>query len=295
MITVDTDLVYSTKHYELNIKRKNLNAYSSIDEYSDEYALEQASGVSSDDIDLNEVIKALNLQDPKNRFAILSMLNHSDLVRLLYLLGKDKLLLGLKFFTKKKLLKFIYNLPKEQMLKILFQIFNKDYLVGYMPVKELMRFLTSKKIQFNDIIKVFQGLPTHILAQIYEGATGTPAGNKSQAELISEMRRIPQEKLVDGIQSLPYKEMLDFVRKLVKQDNNLFKEFSKEMLFKPLMSCPKSTLIEGMSALDPDTIISLLGTLPDNLLAQVVTLIDSNKLASVLENEYSGLLAKLAA
>jgi len=49
----------------------------------------------------NEVIQALKLYVPENRFTILKEFTHEELVNLLFLLKKNKLILGLKFSTRK--------------------------------------------------------------------------------------------------------------------------------------------------------------------------------------------------
>ena len=174
MITIDTELIYKSQYYGLNTKRTNPNAYKSIDSYPEERALEGASGnqnLKSGDIDSDEIIKALKLHLPQNRLAILKMLNHSELVDLLYLLEKGGLALGLKFFTKEKLLNNIYDLPKQEILKILFKVYSKDDFLQMMPTKALMAFLGSSKIQHRELLKAMEGMPKHLLAQILESVT----------------------------------------------------------------------------------------------------------------------------
>ena len=296
MITLDTDLIYFAQQYMLNTKRTNTKAYGNIDKFSEAHAAQTtptSDKPNYNDLDYNEIIKALKLNLPFNRFMILKLMKHADLVDLLGLLDKDKLLIGLKFFDKKKLLKFINNLDKEQLLKILLQVYSKDELLSLFPMKELMKFFDSSKIKRNDLVKVMQTLPPNILAQIIESATGTPAGNKSQKELIETLNSLNKESLIEGMKFLPQKEMIGIVGKLVKQDNELLKEFSKEALFDPIVKMQKGSIIEGMGALDPDILIKLLDQLPNEMLAQVDTLLDPDKLSGELLEKHKDLLASL--
>ncbi|HBH17801.1 MAG TPA: hypothetical protein DDX14_02430, partial [Cyanobacteria bacterium UBA9579] len=157
MITIDTSLIYNTKYYELNTKRTNTNAYESIDAYTEAHAAKgtpESQLVKNKDLDQDTIIKALQLHLPNNRLSILKLLNHSELVSLLWMLEKGKLALGLKFFTKSKLLQYVYDLPKEQLLKVLFRAYSKDEVLSFMPMKALTGFLNSTKINHSDLMKL---------------------------------------------------------------------------------------------------------------------------------------------
>ncbi|OGI18103.1 MAG: hypothetical protein A2287_10185 [Candidatus Melainabacteria bacterium RIFOXYA12_FULL_32_12] len=294
MITLDTSLIFNTMYYELNTKRTNTNAYESIDSYTEAHAAKGTPEfVKNKDLDQDTIIKALKLHLPRNRLSILNLLNHSELVQLLYLLDKGKMVLGLKFFTKPKLLQYIYDLPKEEILKILFQVYSKDELLSFMPMKALMGFLGSTKIQHGDLMKVIKSMPKHLLAQILESITGKPVENMTIDEMIKKLGKCKQEALVEGLRSLPYKELLQVVSKLTEMNNDLFLEFSKNSLIDPISRLGKSSIVESMQVLNPELIVKLLDELPNNLLAVINTMIDQDKLTEVLQKYHSDLLASL--
>lgn len=297
MITLDADLICFAQQYMLNTKRTNTKKYKSIDRFAESHAAQKSPTSNKPDIndlDFNEIIKILKLNLPFNRFMILKLMKHADLVDLLGLLDKDKLVIGLKFFDKKKLLEFINHLDKDELLKILMKVMSKDELIALFPMQELMKFLDSSKIKSTDLVQAMQNLPPNMLAQIIESATGIPAGNKSQKELIQALNSLKKEDLLEGMKFLPPKEMLGIVSKLAKQDNELFKEFSQNALFESTAKMQKGSIIEGMGALDPDVLIKLLGQLPDELLAQVMTLLDPDKLSGELMSKHKDLLASVA-
>lgn len=298
MVAIDAILSVERGIYVLNTKRKNTNAYESIDQYSRTYAensTPETENIDCSGLDSSEIIESLKLYDPESRLAILNMFRSGDLVNLLFLLNKQDLLMGLKFFTKDKLLKFAYNLPKETLLNVLNQIFSKDEILDYLPIKDLMHFLDTAKIPMDEMIKVFQTLPTHILAQIAEAATGVSQGNKSNKELLEELSKINQGFLMEGTQSLKYKEMLSIIKNLTTQNANHMQEFHQAALLTPLEKCDKTTIIESMGVLDPESLIKYLKQLPDNLIAQVITLLPPEQFAEILISKYPDILKTIFA
>jgi|GEM_PF-1643276 len=318
MIALDgIDSYYVNRYYYSLIKANNSNAYSSIDKYSEQAAggipasqntqgtesssqtqnTQQADSSSQIDNvpkDYSTLIELLKLHVPQNKLAILLKLPHSELLQFLYMLDKNDLLNGLKFFTKDKLLQFVYNLPKEQLLKMLFSMYtSKDQILELMPIKELNRFLSSKKIEKSNLIKIFQSLSPTELAQIMEAATGVPQGNKSQAQLIEGLKGLQTYQILDGIKGLDYKKMRNLVSEMLKQDDSLYMEFSQTELFARTENFTKPSLIEGMGNLDNDQIIKYLDKLPDNLLSVVATQIDTDTFAQILINNYQNLLSSM--
>ena len=319
MITLDTNLtLYPGLYYYLPmIKSKNSKAYSAIDQYSDDQAAKgtrigqhgqiiqaaqdtqnanAANKVNNVPTDTASLIEMMKLELPANKAAILKLIPHSELLQFLFLIDKDQLLSGLKLFTKEKLLQFIGNLPKEQLLKMLSKMYiSNDKILENFSIKELNHFLSSKKIDKSNMIKIFQSLSTTELAQIAEAATGVSQGNKTQAQLFKVIGELSATQITDGIKGLEYKKMRGIVSEMLKQDSSLYTEFTQESLFKQTAEFGKTSLIEGMGVLDTDQLIKYLGKLPDNFLALVVTQIDTETLAQILISDYQNLLSQIAA
>jgi len=286
-VTLDVELQSLLKNYQLGNSLAVQNNDNNVQE-------NPVAGVDSDDLDYSKIIESLELHKTKNRFAVLSQLDQDDVIKMLYLLDKENLVLGLKFFTKEKLMSFVLNLPKSELLQIIFTIFSKEDLLAMMPEKELNRLLSSDKLDKNEVYKLLQSMPTQMLAQIYEAATGVQIGNVSNDELMSKIGGLKQAQLVEGLVSLSYSQKLDFVTNMAKSDERLFAELSPGSLMKAVERSTKGEMIEGMANLDPEKIINMLTNLPESVLTQVATLIDPNKLAYVLENYYTDILAAMA-
>jgi Mg/Co/Ni transporter MgtE len=286
MITIDTDLVYSTKYYALNTRRKNVKAYESVDSYPEDYASKttvdtdnnvNSQEINTGDIDLDALLKELKLYLPANRFSLLLQMKHEDLYNLLYLLDNEKLAMGLKFFKKEKIMDYMMSLPKDDILKVIFELFSREELLKTIPIKDLKNFFNSSIIQPDEIINVLGELPQNVLAQLYEATTGEAAGKMEPEQFMEKFKQMDPKHIMEGFKTLPYKEMLNVVDKFTENNPKLLKLFSAQTLCRPLEQSAKSRIIEGMKVLDPALLIKLVGQLPDKLLANINTMVDPEK------------------
>ena len=210
-ISIETNAIYRVNNpYSIQLKRKNLNAYKSIDEVTDIEAAKNTNPLDKlqgTNVNYTEIIKSLQLEMPVNRLKVLKQLNHNELFPLLFMMDKEKLLIGLRFFDKEKLLRMLFQLPKEQIYKMLMQMFSPDELLSYFPIKALTKFLHSNKIDQGMLLKLIKNLPRQVLMKILESIEGKPLGNKSQDELMVMLKNTKSTYLLEGIKSLPYKEL----------------------------------------------------------------------------------------
>ncbi|OGI02835.1 MAG: hypothetical protein A2104_01540 [Candidatus Melainabacteria bacterium GWF2_32_7] len=307
MITLDTNLtLYPGLYYYLPmVKNQNSKAYSAIDQYADTKAAkgtpetqntQQTNKTNNVPTDYSSLIEMLKLELPANRLEILKLIPHSELLQFLYLLNKDQLVNGLKLFTKERLLQFVSNLSKEQLLKMLTKMYiSTDQILEHFSIKEINHFLSSKKIEKSNMLKIFQSLSKVELAQIAEAATGIAQGNKTEVQLLKVIGDLNATQITDGIKGLEYKKMSGIVSEMLKQDAALYNEFTQESLFKQTKNFAKTSLVEGMGTIDSDQLIKFLDKLPNSFLALVATQIDTDLLAQILVNDYQNLLSQIAA
>lgn len=293
-----------SKYYELNTSRVNQSAYASIDNVTGTTGanVQGTDNVSGNQpmridpslaLDMKEVYNAI--ANPDARVKLLMLLNKPDLMNLLFLLDKDKLILGLNFFSAAKLLQMITSLPKELLVQVLLMYMDQDTLVKLLPQKELLRILNSGKINESMLVKSIKDLPTHILIQMLESIFGESMGGLNHMQVVQKLNMLKKRQLLEGILTLPRGNLQRIVLGFTKQDASLFCEASRGALTQPMSRFSKSMLVNSFSVLDTSDIVKILGHLPKELLAQVACMIDPGQLAQVLCNEFPQLLASLAA
>ena len=107
MIRLEIDLSYLAKHFEIGTQRLNQYGAKSIDEIMETEAAQgnpKAEKFENNVVNNpQELVKLFKLADPKNRYAILSQMNSSDLEYIAQFLEPEDLQMGLMFFTKTKI------------------------------------------------------------------------------------------------------------------------------------------------------------------------------------------------
>lgn len=296
-----------TKYYELNTVRINQKAYASIDEVTEKnVSAPSNTGVSAPSnngvsnpmyidpslaLDISVVYNAI--VNPDNRLGLLMLMSKPDIMNLLFLLSKDKLILGLNFFSLPKLLELILRLPKELLIQALLMHMDQRTLLSLMPQRELLRILNSGKIKEDMIIKSISNLPTHILVQMLESILGQSIGQVKHADVMDMMQHLKKRQLLEGLLTLPSGSLLQIVLGFTLKDPSLLTEMSKGAISQPFTRFSKSMLVQSFAVMDNSDIIKLLGGLPKELLAQVACMIDPSDLAQVLTNNFPGLLAQM--
>lgn len=303
MITIDSDLDYLKRVYQINVQRVNNQNYESVDELTQANAASAsgvatagATGQASQINNSDELLKVLSLDDPKNRFAIIENFSHKDMKEALALLDKEQLVLGLNFFTKEKLLMLISEMPQESITKILMKSFSTEQILKFMPEKMINNFLQSDSIDKKQLLAALKEMNPEILQSIYEGSTGNSAQNMTKNELLNSFSGMKQERITEGLMSLPLKQKKAFSAVLINNNEKLLQEFpaTEDGLLKPLIVSGKAEITESMSALEPKELINTLDELPDELLAMVVTQIDPEVFADLLIKEFPEIISQIA-
>ena len=216
MITLDIDLSYLTKNFEIGTQRLNQYGSKSIDEIMEAEAAqgntkaaEYQQEVTNDP---KELIKLFKLSNARNRYAILSQMNSSDLEYLINFLDPSDLQMGLMFFTKEKILNLIYDLPKNKICSIVFQAFSIEQFLKIIPEKELNKFFDSDKLDKNKILDFVETLPPEKLNKMVEKYMFQEEGklqennNWSQEHVVKWLDQLQPEKFKKALQCFEREE-----------------------------------------------------------------------------------------
>lgn len=309
-LSIDTNLLCSM----FNVSAKKLATEyvgMSIEEIMKvEAASGNADAAKFDASILNDPVKLIELfelKDPGNKFSILSNMNQNDLDELLPLLQQSDLITGLNYFTKDKLLNMSGDLPKDQLVKMTFEMFSPEQIMQLMPENQLNKALTSTDMDPAFEKKYLTMLKPEIMAQMLEAATGQPAqgsqdvgldgkANLDGAALLSQLQSLPDDKFQEAMINIPPQNKRDFMLKMSKENPKIFEMFDSDAYVKIIGSKKeKQDIIKSTKALDPAQLVKMVGQLPKDLTASVLTQIDTSKFADVLQSKFKEILKQISA
>lgn len=299
MITLNTDLSYLAKLFNISSSRLSSYGDKSIDEIMEAEAAQgnTAAANFSQEIlsDPVALVKLFQLSDPSNKYAILSNLSEKDLKELIPLLEPQDMVLGLNYFTKDKLLKLYHDLPKNQLVKIVFQMFPPEQVMQLMPDHELNKFLQSQELDKDLVLKNLKSLPPEMLVQMIEAATGKAATSNNQHDLINEIATLSPDKYKEALINIPPQKKRQIILQMTKEKPKLFELFSADAYINMISQKEKPDLVKSAKAIDPEQLIKMMGQLPQDLLSIVMTQIDPQKFADVLVSKFRDVLTQLVA
>lgn len=313
-ITIDTNIYLLCSLFNIN-SRKLSTEYAGMTIEEIMKAEAEKGNVAASKFDqtiLNDPIKLIELMqlnDPGNKFAILSNINEDDLEDLLPLLNQKDLITGLNFFTKDKLLKLMEELPKEQLVNYTFAMFSPEQLMQLMPEDEIDKVLASSDMkEYKGLeLKYLQTMNPEILAQMIEAATGEQAMGVGEVgldgkptfdkeALMAQISSLPDDKYQDALLSMPKASKQIFMLKMGKENPKIFQLFEASA-FTGIIGNKKEKqeMIEAANVIEPEQLIKMMKELPKDLTAIVLTQIDTKKFAEVLLSKFKNILSEIVA
>jgi len=254
-----------------------------------------------------KLIELFQLNSPGNKYAILSNMNEKDLEDLLPLLSVVDLAMGLNFFTKDKLLKLMEEMPKEQLLKFTFAMFTPAQIMQLMPEAQLNKLLQSPEMDKDMELKYLKTIQPQVLAQMIESVTGQPvAGSQERGldgqvslnaqALLTQLQQLPDDKFQEAMINMPAFSKRAFIFKMTEQNPKLFQLFDSDA-YTGIIAAKKDKpdLIKAATVLDPEQLVKMVQKLPQDLMATVLTQIDTNKFANILLKEFKDIIGQIVA
>jgi hypothetical protein len=201
----------------------------------------------------------------------------------------------LNFFTQASLLDMLRDIPKEELMKTVFQLFSETQVIEYMPEEELDKLLTGTDVDKDKILDALQYIPEMYLQQIIESITGEESqGNSS--DLVRQIGQFGDLDYKNALKNLQptQKRQLTFI--LTNQENKLYEKFDTGAYTHMInRERDKDETVKAMGVIKPEYLERMMKELPQDLLAVVITQIDTEKFADALINKFPELLAQLVA
>lgn len=232
-----------------------------------------------------------HLQVSRNKMLFLMMLKRRDWIAILWLMDKEKLVMGLRFFSKDKLLQLMTLIPKRVLIRMLLRVFPLKELIKRMPIGEMLNIFKSKRLPEKVLIKAMKDIgDRRFLLQLLEHMTDKPMNRLTNQEMIQMMGNFKKHRMMDGMRFLPYKLLQPFMMKLMQQDPELLMRMTGNFIFKQFSMLSKSELIQPFMLVEKDLLIKILDHLPDKFIMQIAQTVDDNKFESYLISNHMNLL-----
>ena len=243
------------------------------------------------------VIQLFGLASPENKLAILSQMNEQQLKEYLPLMDKKDLLQGMYFFSQDKLMSMLEDIPPEQLVKTVFEMFSKEQVVQYMPEEQLDKFLTSTDIDKNKILKHMESIPNEYLAQMLESVTGEEVDESSNTQdLVKQISQLNPLDFKNGITNLQPVAKQQLTLSLGKEHEEWFQLFDASAYTNMINTYKeKPDVVKAMHVIDQENIVKMTDELPEDLMATVITQMDTKKFAETLMDRQPDVLAKILA
>jgi len=299
-ITLDTNLYLICSMFNISSK-KIADEYSgmSLEKIMEAEAAQGNTAAASFDSEvLNnpaKLIEIFGLNKLGNKYAILNNLSEHDLENLLPLLEQQDMVAGLKMFDKDKILELVQKLPKAQLVKYIFQMFSPEKVLKLMPEEFIDKFLMSKDLDKDMVMKHLKSFPPEILAQMVETATGQPVTSMDPRDLMKQMQSLSPLQYKDALLSIPEDKKRELILGMTKENPKLFELFEAEGYAKIAAKKDKPDLIKAAQVIEPEELVKMLKELPKDLIAVVMTQIDPKVFADILIEDYQDILGQVIA
>lgn len=299
MITLDVNLQYLTDNYDIGAEQLKMyrgKSLQKIMEIEGETGNKKAADFNINIFsDPTELVRIFQLMNPENRYAIINNMSYKDKLKLMAMLEKGEMLMGLRFFQKDKILDMMKDLDKEKLLAVVLQKFSLEKFLTMIPEKEQNKFFDSKKITNTQILKGVQYLEPEQMARMIENVTGISQQGKDKKQMMNIMQKMKPEVLKTAVKSLEQEEKSFLIFKMAEEDPKVLKELSVEAYLFPLSQLQKGDLIESMSVLEEQDLVTMLSELPEELMTITATQLAPNKFAEILATDFSDVIGEICA
>lgn len=297
-IVIDADLAYlQTRLHISSLKLQEEYANLSVEEIIE---AEAASGNQEaiklanellNNVDL--VIKLFNLSDANNKYEILSQMTAQELQLFLPQMEEKDLVQGLYYFSEDKLMTMLEDVPSEQLVKVVFEMFSKEEVVQLLPDEQLDKFLTSTEIDKNKILKHMQSIPEEYLIQVLENVTGQTPENQKSYDLVKQIGELGPLEFVDVLKSFQPTQKQQLVLSLGKEHPEWFQLFDANAYTNMIDTHKqKPDMVKSMAVLEQEELVKMTEELPNDLLATVITQMDTEKFAEIMMDRMPEIIAE---
>ncbi len=242
------------------------------------------------------LIKSYKLDEPGNKFNIISQIPQQKQPELLEYLEDDDLRLGLNFFSQEQLLKLIEDVaPIEEVVNAALVCFSLPKIMEMMPDKELNNFILNKDLDPEFLMKNLAKMDPEVLAVMIETATGQPVFEEKPEKLIAMLKELDDDTYKEALVAMEPDAKRLMVMNMYEKDPEVMQLFPAGSYTTMLGSLEKNDMMPCVSAFQTESLINMNSELPPELMSIVLTQIDPKDFAKLLIKDYPDLLEQIVA
>lgn len=296
-ITIDANLTYIQNKLSISSSRMQNYTDKTVDEIitaeansGNTKALEYARELYSNP---KKLIKSLDLENPNNKFILLQEMDEKDVLKVMEGIKKEDLLLGLNFFTQEKMLELLEEVPAEELVNMTLELFKLDQVLDMIPEKELQNFMKNTELEKELVINNLEKLPPEFLAQVIETMTGFPVDELDPKQLSSQIASLGNDEFEEAMEYMDPKATRALIMAMSEENPEILQLFPAENYTNVLNTLQKPEMMEGTVALEAESVITMLGELPKELMSIVATQIDTEEFAEELIRNHKDVLESI--
>ena len=239
-----------------------------------------------------KLIKLFKLADVENKFAIIHNMGSSDREKVLPLLKREDLVMGLYFFTQEKLLEMMLESDIEELVAVVMEAFPLDQIVKMFSEEDLMNFFMNDDLEKVDVIEQLKSMPPDVMKQFIEGITGMPANQTDPMELINNIAKLPDDKFHKFMASIDPDVQRQLTFQLTKVKPDYLTLFENKTYVDMMSTLLKPDMIKPMIMFEKETLLGMIMNLTDDFMSIVAAQVDEGEFAKFLQKGNMHLLEK---
>lgn len=237
-----------------------------------------------------KLIKLFKLNDVENKFVILHNMDESTREKILPLLDKEDIVMGLYFFTKDKLLEMLMDVDIEELVNVMINTFPLEEIVMMFTEDDLAQFFQHDELEKYDVIEQLKALPPEVMIKFVEGITGQPSDETNPMDLINSIEQMPLDQYRDFMSAIDPDVQRQLTFQLTKQKPEYLQLFENKTYVDMLSTLMKQDMVKPMVFLEKDTLIDMVSILPPDLLSIVTAQVDTKEFAEFILDGHMDLL-----
>lgn len=238
----------------------------------------------------DKMIELFQLSDVENKYRILHEMDPKTRAQVLPLLKGEDLVMGLYFFTQEHLLKMLTKVSLKEVVNVIRQAFPLQQIVMNYSEKDLSGFFMNQELEKTDVIEQLKCMPYEIIQQFIEGVTGMPAEQTNYKDMVKDIENMPTDKYRKFMSTIDPNVQRQLVFQLTKTNPDYMELFEQDSYLKMLNKMTKAEMVAPMIALQKDSLVSMIESLPANLMSIVAAQVDEREFAKFLQKGHLNLL-----